>query len=148
MESLNAWRRGEQRAPHKPLLLLYAMGRCLRGGERLIPYAEVDRDVKKLLKEFGPARRSCHPEYPFSRLQSDGIWELENKEAAEPRPSNTDVRKTELLKHNVQGGLRPEVCRLLTRDKKLFAEIVTQLLDTSFPASIHKEVFKGYARQI
>ena len=148
IKSLNVWRRGDQRAPHKPLLLLYAMGRCLRGGERLIPYADVDRDVKKLLKEFGPARRSYHPEYPFWRLQSDGIWELENKEAAEPRAANTDLRKTELLKHNVRGGLRPEVYRQLTRDKKLFAEIVTQLLDASFPASIHEDILQAVGLDI
>ena len=59
---LNVWKRGDQRAPHKPLLLLYALGRCLQGRGRLIPYQDVDRELKKLLLEFGPPRKSIYPE--------------------------------------------------------------------------------------
>ena len=36
------WKRGSERAPHKPLLLLYALAKCGRGEDRLIPYADVD----------------------------------------------------------------------------------------------------------
>ena len=39
-----------------------------------IPFAEVSRDLTELLKEFGPSRKSHHPEYPFWRLQNDGVW--------------------------------------------------------------------------
>jgi putative restriction endonuclease len=53
-------------APHKPLLALFAIARLLCGGERLIPYAEVDRELGKLLIEFGPRRQSYHPEYPLA----------------------------------------------------------------------------------
>jgi len=53
IQNLNVWKQGSQRAPHKPLLLLYAMGRGLRNKERMIPYAEIDKDLKKLLIEFG-----------------------------------------------------------------------------------------------
>ncbi|MCF8039766.1 MAG: hypothetical protein K9K79_10670 [Desulfohalobiaceae bacterium] len=40
IDRLNVWKQGGQRAPHKPLLLLYALGRCLRGKGRLISYTE------------------------------------------------------------------------------------------------------------
>lgn len=56
IDRLNVWKQGGQRAPHKPLLQLYALGRSLRGEDRLIPYAEVDHDLRKLLTEFGPSR--------------------------------------------------------------------------------------------
>ncbi len=58
ISGLKVWKRGDQRAPHKPLLLLYALGRCLRGEDRLISYETVDKDLKKLLHEFGPPRKS------------------------------------------------------------------------------------------
>jgi putative restriction endonuclease len=37
----------------------------------LVSSADVDRDLRKLLIEFGPQRRSYHPEYPFWRLRND-----------------------------------------------------------------------------
>lgn len=42
-------RRADERAPHKPLHFLYALGRYVRGGDRLIPYAELEDDVERLL---------------------------------------------------------------------------------------------------
>ena len=66
------WRRAGERAPHKPLLALYAIARLLRAEPRMIPYAEVDRELGKLLIEFGPRRRYYHPEYPFCRF-AEGI---------------------------------------------------------------------------
>jgi len=40
IEGITVWKRGAQRAPHKPLLLLYALARTLRNGDRFIPYTE------------------------------------------------------------------------------------------------------------
>ena len=75
-DAITVWKRGGERAPHKPLLALYAIGRALRGEPRMIEYARVDSDLRKLLIEFGPRRKSYHPEFPFWHLQSDGLWEL------------------------------------------------------------------------
>jgi putative restriction endonuclease len=102
--SLTVWRRGGERAPHKPLLVIYAIARLLRGKTRMVEYAEVDRDLGKLLLEFGPPRQSVHPEYPFWRLQNDGVWKLSRAEALSTRRGNTDAKKSELLAHHVEGG--------------------------------------------
>ena len=72
--TINVWKRGAERAPHKPLLLLYALGKCQRGESRAMPYAEVDPALQGLLRAFGPPRKSYHAEYPFWRLQHDGVW--------------------------------------------------------------------------
>jgi hypothetical protein len=89
-DRLNVWARGDQRAPHKPLLVLYALGRWSRGDTGDIPFSEVDRDLTGLLKEFGPPRQSYHPEYPFWRLQNDGVWQVHAAGALKPRKGNTD----------------------------------------------------------
>jgi putative restriction endonuclease len=39
---LNVWRRGDERAPHKPLLALYALAQIQAGAERLIPFDQLD----------------------------------------------------------------------------------------------------------
>ncbi len=81
IETLSIWKQGDQRAPHKPLLLLLALGHYQRGGDRMIAFTAVEEHLKNMLMEFGPFRQSYHPEYPFWRLQSDGIWELETVHA-------------------------------------------------------------------
>ena len=68
IEGINVWKKGAQRAPHKPLLLLYALARSRRNRDRFIPYTEVGEKLKQLLIDFGPTRRSYHPEYPIWRL--------------------------------------------------------------------------------
>ena len=69
---LRIWTNGEQRAPHKPLLVLYVLGRLLRGEVVPISYKEEDQDLRKLLQEFGPRRKTVHPELPFWHLQPTG----------------------------------------------------------------------------
>jgi putative restriction endonuclease len=72
-DDLNIWKHGDQRAPHKPLLMLYALGRLAQGDVE-VSYRQVEKDVSALLREFGPPRKSDHPEQPFWRLQRDGVW--------------------------------------------------------------------------
>jgi len=112
-------------------------------GHSLIPYEDVDRELKKLLLEFGPPRKSFHPEYPFWRLQSDGIWEVPGAESLEKRKSSTDIPKSILLKNKVQGGFREDVHQLFTRDRKFLAETAGQILNANFPASIHEDILQA-----
>ena len=79
LNRLNVWKSGGTRAPHKPLLLLFALGRVRRDQPRLASYAQdVHEPLKKLLKDFGPPHKTVHPEYPFWHLHSEteGLWEL------------------------------------------------------------------------
>ena len=70
---IKVWKRGSQRAPHKPLLILYAVGCLLRQEPRLVSYEEVDQEIGKLLREFGQKINSYHPENPFCYLRTDGL---------------------------------------------------------------------------
>ncbi len=70
---LAIWSRGDQQAPHKPLLVLYALGQWQQG-ITVLPFTQVERDLTTLLREFGPPRKSDHPEQPFWLLQKDGVW--------------------------------------------------------------------------
>ncbi len=63
-DQLNIWKQGEQRAPHKPLLVLYALGRWQQGKAE-VTFQEAEPDLTALLREFGPPRKSDHPEQPF-----------------------------------------------------------------------------------
>jgi putative restriction endonuclease len=56
-DRLAVWTRGDQRASHKPLVVLYALGHWSCGEQTDIPFGEVDSDLTQLLKEFGSPRR-------------------------------------------------------------------------------------------
>lgn len=139
-ERLNVWSRGDQRAPNKPLLILYALGRWSRGDKSDIPFRDVNRDLTALLKEFGPPRQPYHPEYPFWRMQNDGIWIVRNLIELTSRQSNTDPLKSELLAHNVHAGFSDDVKAALDADPKLVSEIATRLLEQHFPDSLHVDI--------
>ena len=52
-------------APHKPLLILYAIGKLLRGEDRLISYTDdIEENLENLLREFGPRRDNYNPHFP------------------------------------------------------------------------------------
>ena len=139
-ERLNVWSRGGQRAPHKPLLVLYALGRWSRGDTGAIPFRDVDRDLTALLKEFGPPRQSYHPEYSFWRLQNDGVWEVYADGPLKARRSNTDPPKGELLAHDARGKFSPKVQAALRADPALAGDIADRLLANHFPESLHPDI--------
>jgi len=137
---ITVWRRGAERAPHKPLLLLYALAKCSRRASRRMTYREVDAELRKLLIEFGPTRKSYHPEYPFWRLQNDGIWELQGIEGIKPRLSNTEAKKSDLLKFNPTGGVSKPIYDALKRNPALLWSIANEILESNFPSSIHEDI--------
>ena len=140
---LGVWSRGDQRAPHKPLLVIYALARWVGGDRSDLPFGDVNRDLTGLLKEFGPPRKSQHPEYPFWRLQTDGVWVVRASGGLRTRESNSDVPKGELLAHDARAGFSDEVKAPLSSDPGLAARIATLLLDRHFPESIHSEILSS-----
>jgi putative restriction endonuclease len=142
-DRLSVWRRGGQRAPHKPLLVLYALGRWTRGQTDDLPFAEIDPELTGLLKEFGPPRQSYHPEYPFWRLQNDRLWTVHAQGGLEARKSNTDPRKSDLLAGHAAGGFSEEVKAALRADPTLVTEIASRLLDNHFPDSLHEDILSA-----
>lgn len=53
--NITIWRKGEQRAPHKPLLLLHVLSQYQRGHPRMFDYTSEIRDqLRSLLERFGP----------------------------------------------------------------------------------------------
>ena len=53
-DKISVWRRAGQRAPHKPLLVLYALGRMLRGEPRMVSFRRAEKELKTLLCQNFP----------------------------------------------------------------------------------------------
>jgi putative restriction endonuclease len=134
-EALTIWQRAGERAPHKPLLLLLALG-LLSRGTTLVPYVEYEHKLADLLREFGPSRRTQHPEYPFLRLRNDGVWEVIRQHASIPGGDTiADLRKTGAA------GRFPEPMRTaFDSDPRLIGRVARLLLDAHFPESLHQDI--------
>ena len=141
-ETLRQWRRAGERAPHKPLLVLYAISRLLRDGVCLIPYSEVDENLRKLLREFGPRRARDKPQEPFWRLQKDSVWKVTDACKIDKNLQRYVSRKS-LLDHNVSGGFHEAIVKQLQNDSKLVYEIIQSLLDAHFPSSFHEDILQA-----
>lgn len=134
ISNLTIWKKGDQRAPHKPLLILYALGQLQTKNERFLSYEVTREKLTDLLREFGPIRKSYHPEEPYVRLKRDGIWLLD-KEVNEKSPSNR-----QLLNDQVSAGFTPEVYDLLNGKPRLIQEISQAILEEHFPDTIHEDI--------
>ncbi|WP_085542665.1 phosphorothioated DNA-binding restriction endonuclease [Cedecea sp. NFIX57] len=77
VSNVSVWRQGGVCAPHKLLLQLYVLLQYKMGHPRLFNYGlEIHEPLTRLLKEFGPERRTNYPNMPFWRLRTDGFWEI------------------------------------------------------------------------
>ena len=141
-EQLKVWRRAGERAPHKPLLVLYAIGKLLRDESRLIQFSDVEIHLKSLLREFGPRRANYRTEYPFWRLQNDGVWEV--VDAAQTILNlGENPSKRVLLDSNAAGRFHESIVTQLQNDSRLVSEIIQILLDGHFPSSIHEDIVQS-----
>ena len=147
-ETLRQWGRDGERAPHKPLLVLYAIGKLLRGEDRLISYAEdIEENLRNLLREFGPRRDHYNPQFPFWRLQNDGIWEVSNANQIRQTTSG-DPYITDLREHNAAGGFNETISEQLQSDSELTFEIVRSLLNAHFPPSLHEDILQAVSIEL
>ena len=140
-EKLVVYKNKDERAPHKPLLALWAIGQCLQGRSRLIEYDAVHRALLVLLQTFGRPRRIDKPQEPFWRMQKDHIWEVTQADSI-PQDKRGSVSPTDLRRLNVLGGFPSSIYDTFRRDPNLALTIAQKLVDAHFPASMHSAVLE------
>ena len=142
LTSMRTWRRRQERAPHKPLLLLLALGHFQQGSPRLRLYKDIEVELHQLLIRFGPPRKVQRPDQPFQRLPSDGLWEIRGL-----LPFHCDasgqLRPRLVRESAVMGGLPEEIHEFLIAHPWEFRQAVQYLLSSHFPASLHMELLEA-----
>ena len=138
---LRIWTSGAQRAPHKPLLALWAIGRCLHGEDRMASFAVVDVELARLLRKFGPNRQAIHTEFPFWRMQKDGIWELDRPHLATTTRKG-DAHKRSLLDHNIEGGLSLDAYNAFRSNPDFAWRVAESLVEAHFPSTLQEQVLR------
>ncbi len=129
--------------PHKPLLLLVALGRVQRDEPRLVEFAEVELRLKELLLEFGPTNSEARRHLPFWHLHTDlggALWDLSGPAALLNRPAANTPNIGELRSHRVAGGFHPEIDACLRATPGLIAACAQRVLEKYFPATLHDDI--------
>ncbi|MFC5668542.1 restriction endonuclease, partial [Kitasatospora misakiensis] len=132
---LRRWTNNDVRAPHKPLLLLYALGSYQRDADGELRYSAVEEELKRLLEEYGPSHATT-PAYPFHHLVSDGVWEVRTDQGLGSPGSGVRV----LRSSGATGRLAPELRTALRKDPALLGRLARVLLDFHFPPSLHADL--------
>ena len=132
------------RAPHKPLMLLLALGQVGLGPKnRLIPYKTADQRFTELWQDFGRPGTQPRAYYPFGRLRNDNqLWEIP-EEPFLSTERNADLLVSEAKRFGITGGFQREVHDLLSRHPFLVYRAARQILSEHFPPSIHRDILEA-----
>lgn len=81
LSSLRQHQHNGKRSPHKPLLMLLALGRLAAQDSSALPWQVARFTLADLIREFGPPTSTAATQsaaYPFTRLRADGVWVLDH----------------------------------------------------------------------
>lgn len=136
-QNINTWKSKGTRAPHKPLLMLLALGEIQRGNTGFIPYTSIEPKLKDLLLDFGPQRKTLYPNFPFTKLANDNLWQFNKPELLDTKQ---DYTSKFLREHDLQGKFPDAVTVQLQQNPDLLRSIVESILEQNFPQTLHQDI--------
>jgi putative restriction endonuclease len=126
---------GGRRSPHKPLLVLLALGRLQTTGTSAVPWSVAEDKLAELITEYGPPSKTASSQsaaYPFTRLTNDGVWEL-----SEDVPMDL---LGPLQAADVVGDFEASLAAALRAEPEAISAAARALVDAHFPESIGRDV--------
>ena len=126
---------------HKPLSLLWAIGRHVNREEPLVAFGEIEGDLNRLIRRFGPPHSRENAYDPFWRLQNDGLWHIDRPELVTETMGGS-AHISDLREHGIRGGLTQDFIDSLNGEPDLAWRVVQHLLDDFFPPSLHEDVLR------
>ena len=134
LASLRHHERDGRRSPHKPLLMLLALGRLAETGSSRIPWSLAEEKLAELIEEFGPPSQTGRAQsaaYPFTRLRADGVWTLD---------SDVPMDRVTPLRQGVSGRLEATLEQVLKDYPALLSTAARTLVDAHFPGTVAPDV--------
>ena len=134
LTSLRQYQHNGRRVPHKPLLVLLALGRIEATGSSAVSWDLAQDRLAGLIGEFGPQTRTGRRQsaaYPFTRLRRDGIWNLDTEVPDDLLGQLDTFRPTGRLDASIERQLR---------DANVRAAVARTLVETHFPDTVAPDV--------
>lgn len=129
------------RAPYKPLLLLWLVGRLANGQGTAATFAEAEDELGRLLSSHRVAATPPSAANPFVYLASDAeLWSVCTSEGDDIREMPQRIREnSKFLRENATGRLAPRFAAALA-DHELRDRLVGELLRSEFPETLHEGI--------
>ena len=137
LERLSSLRQHQQdgrRSPHKPLLVLLALGRLPETGSSTLPWSVAEQRLADLIQEFGPTSKTPRAQsaaYPFTRLRADGVWTLDR---------DVPMNNVGPLREGVTGRLEASLETALRDRPELLDVVARGLVESHFPGTVAPDV--------
>lgn len=130
------------RAPYKPLLMLWLIGRVMTGGGSAVTFREAEEPLAGLLAPHAIASSTPQPAIPFAALASDSeLWSVNLASGVDfgsvPWPSRRNARF--LRDESATGHLAPRFFAALG-DGGVRDRVVNELLFSEFPEALHRHI--------
>jgi putative restriction endonuclease len=140
-DSIRVFAKGGKLAPHKPLLLLYALSRLKNEKADRIEFNDAEEAIDPLLGSYGPFNAKSTVAYPFGRLANDksDIWWIEPHE----KTAAGDLRLTEARDLRLKAGFSDDVLAAFRADPKLIDNVAINLLERNFSPSLHQDILEA-----
>ena len=141
VRSIKRYNQGGRRAPYKPLLLLWLIGRHAAGLPTQISFREAEEELFELMKNHRMGAARIRVETPFVYLGTDrGLWRIEDLKGNDiaRMPQHRKESRPFLLKEAV-GALAPDFEQAL-HDPYVRSHVVDALLEMVFPEIRHAEI--------
>jgi len=134
LTALRQYQGDGRRAPHKPLLVLLALGQLTNSGSSALQWSVVQERLSGLLAEFGTSSSSgtSGAAYPFTRLRNDGVWQL-----SRPVP---DDNVGPLNAEPIEGQFTADIESELRRSTESVNAVARVLVESQFPLTIAPDV--------
>jgi putative restriction endonuclease len=145
-DGIRQFARGGRRAPHKPLLLLYALARLKHDRQAEIRFNATEAIVNPLLRSYGPWGSGAHVSYPYGRLVNDGLWHLPDR--AQLLDANGNVREGVARERDVPAGFTPDVLAAFEREPELIDVVALHLLERHFAPGLHEEILEAVGLEL
>lgn len=138
-----------RRAPYKPLLLLWLIGRISNQGDPEVCFQDAETELQTLLNEFRVGSTAPKPEHPFVYFGSKpDLWQVTDRsgkdifrmsaplDASRSAPARETVT---FLRREATGRLSEGFVKAV-QDTEQRDQIVNYLLESEFPPSTHEDV--------
>ena len=130
----------DARAPYKPLLLLWLIGRLAEGQPAAVSFKEAELDLKLLMHRYRLGRR-VRVAYPFVYLgQNQELWSVRDSNRDDISRMPQSIKESPVfLRDEAVGTLSLEFESAL-HDPQVRSAVVNALLHMEFPETLHGEI--------